>query len=483
MGATSDKLNKLLETKAAIRQAILDKGVEVGEDVVFADYANKINNIQAGGDEFFNARTQNGTNMNNLFYSFNGEFDFSSIDVSNAISMNNMFYYCCCTELDLSSWDVSNVISMNKMFYNCQATKIDIRNFDLNKISRRDMPYMLYTYRLRELRLDNCSYDTISKIVNNADLDISVLIDYEIDPETNLPDFEKEIIIQRKIYVNPDNIEGLAPPMNWVFVNKDTEEIIIPLYVPGQFSNLDEREKADITGVNVMVNDTHDDLTEMFAGCTNLTTINGIEQWDTSNVTSMNYTFGGCEQLSGIDVSNFNTSNVIDMGAMFCMCSSLTSLNVSNFDTSNVENMSGMFDSCSSLTELNVSNFNTNKVTEMGAMFFFCNSLIELDLSNFNTSNVEYMDGMFSGCNNLTELNLSNFDTSNVEYMGGMFYNCSALHTIRFDNCSYDTINKIINSEEFPTNTITGVTRKIYCKEANATGLTAPTNWVFEFVD
>lgn len=45
--STADKLNKLLETKEAIKQAIIDKGGTVGD--VFADYPTAIQNIEGGG--------------------------------------------------------------------------------------------------------------------------------------------------------------------------------------------------------------------------------------------------------------------------------------------------------------------------------------------------------------------------------------------------------------------------------------------------
>ena len=46
MNDTTSKLSKLLETKAAIKQAIIDKGVEVGDDTVFSDYPTKIAAIE-----------------------------------------------------------------------------------------------------------------------------------------------------------------------------------------------------------------------------------------------------------------------------------------------------------------------------------------------------------------------------------------------------------------------------------------------------
>lgn len=45
--STADKLNKVLETKEAIKQAIIDKGGTVGD--VFAEYPTAIQNIQGGG--------------------------------------------------------------------------------------------------------------------------------------------------------------------------------------------------------------------------------------------------------------------------------------------------------------------------------------------------------------------------------------------------------------------------------------------------
>ena len=49
--STADKLSKLLETKEAIKQAIIDKGGTVGD--VFADYPTAIQNIQSGGSGTF----------------------------------------------------------------------------------------------------------------------------------------------------------------------------------------------------------------------------------------------------------------------------------------------------------------------------------------------------------------------------------------------------------------------------------------------
>ena len=54
---------------------------------------------------------------------------------------------------------------------------------------------------------------------------------------------------------------------------------------------------------------------------------------------------------------------------MFCDCISLTYLNLSNFNTKNVTIMDFMFYNCKSLINLNLSNFNTQNVTNMSGMF------------------------------------------------------------------------------------------------------------------
>ena len=49
MGTITDKLNKLAETKSAIKTAIVNKGVAVSDSDTFASYASKIDAISGGG--------------------------------------------------------------------------------------------------------------------------------------------------------------------------------------------------------------------------------------------------------------------------------------------------------------------------------------------------------------------------------------------------------------------------------------------------
>ena len=185
-----------------------------------------------------------------------------------------------------------------------------------------------------------------------------------------------------------------------------------------------------------------------FRECNQLTTISGISNLNTSNVTDMSYMFCGCSGLTSLDVSNFNTSKVKDMGSMFSGCSSLTSLDVSNFNTANVTDMGSMFSGCSGLTSLDVSTFNTANVTDISWMFCSCSGLTSLDLSHFNTEKVTNMSWMFYGCSGLTSLDVSNFKTDNVTDMYVMFYNCSGLTSLDVSGFNTSNVTNMSNMFE-----------------------------------
>ena len=174
-------------------------------------------------------------------------------------------------------------------------------------------------------------------------------------------------------------------------------------------------------------------MSRMFNKCSSLTSLD-LSHFNTSKVISMYRMFEDCSSLTALDLSNFDTAKVIDMADMFNNCSNLISLNISCFDTSNVTDMEGIFFYCSNLTSLNISHFDTSKVTNMSYMFFACSNLTNIDISSLDTTNVTDMNGMFERCHKLTNLDLSHFDTSKVTNMNSMFYGCSSLTSLDLDN-------------------------------------------------
>ena len=134
-----------------------------------------------------------------------------------------------------------------------------------------------------------------------------------------------------------------------------------------------------------------------FKGCFNLTTIEGIEYFNTENVTNMRYMFDGCWSLKSLDLTNFNTENVTDMYYMFAYCKSLESLDLTNFNTAKVTNMAGMFQSCYALKTIYASDkFVKDQVTESTCMFSDCFNLKDYTSSKEDHTYANYKTGYFS---------------------------------------------------------------------------------------
>ncbi|MDQ0568119.1 BspA family leucine-rich repeat surface protein [Mycoplasma yeatsii] len=115
------------------------------------------------------------------------------------------------------------------------------------------------------------------------------------------------------------------------------------------------------------------------------TIIKGLDKWDTSNVTNMQFMFKDAKKFNQ-DISHFNTSNVTDMSYMFYQAESFNQP-LNNWNTSNVTDMSWMF--------YNTSNFNQ-------------------PLNNWNTSNVTKINSMFNEARSFNQ-NISNWDVSRCE--------------------------------------------------------------------
>ncbi|MBQ6191065.1 MAG: BspA family leucine-rich repeat surface protein [Bacteroidaceae bacterium] len=114
----------------------------------------------------------------------------------------------------------------------------------------------------------------------------------------------------------------------------------------------------------------------MFSGCTELTSIEGLENLNMDNVTDISFMFYGCSKLKSLDLSSFNTSNVTRMYCMFEDCSSLQIIDLTSFDITNVTNMKFMFNSCSELTTICCFGDWSTSNANSGAMFQGCDKLV-----------------------------------------------------------------------------------------------------------
>jgi surface protein len=144
---------------------------------------------------------------------------------------------------------------------------------------------------------------------------------------------------------------------------------------------------------NSALNNT-EDLNKMFYGCTGLTTINNIESWNFTNITTgMTYMFYGTN-FNVADLNSWDTSNVINMSYMFGNNLSFNA-DITGWVVSGVTNMSGMFSDTTSFNQ-DISGWDVSNVVNMSNMFNDAFAF-DQDLGSWNISNVTNFSGFMSG--------------------------------------------------------------------------------------
>ncbi|MBQ5889914.1 MAG: BspA family leucine-rich repeat surface protein [Clostridia bacterium] len=204
------------------------------------------------------------------------------------------------------------------------------------------------------------------------------------------------------------------------------------------------------------------DSSSMFSGFNKLTVITGLNNIDTSNITSFASVFLNCAALKEVDISNFDLSKVCRYNALFKGCSSLVSFKLpSNMGAAytNLNVYSQLFEDCTSLMEADLSaltnknsylsgifngctslksaKFGKIKASTVVNLFYKCSNITEIDMSNVDFSLCDSMLNMFSGCKKLTNLTLpSDINTAKVKNMRSVFSGCSEL---KYDCSGWNT--------------------------------------------
>ena len=407
------------------------------------------------GIEYLN--TENVTNMGWMFSNCEALtiLDVSNFDTKNVTNMRCMFSICfALTTLDVSNFDTQNVTNMSNMFSDCSAlTTLDLSNFDTKNVT--DMSWMFsFDTALITIYASDKFVTTACEKGQNMFKDCTNLVGAVPYDENKrgkemancttgyFTDIASKVAESYAVFDEATNTLTFKHDTNkpaGAFALNEGENL------PGWYKFDDNNHSHNANIIKKVIFDTSfanarpTSCYNWFYGCTDLTTIEGIEYLNTENVTNMSWMFSECSALTTLDVSNFDTKNVMEMSYMFGSCTKLKTLDVSSFNTQNVTDMNWMFSYCSVLTTLDLSNFDTKNVTDMSGMFSNCSALTTLDLSSFETQNVTDMSRMFKDCSALTTLDVSNFDTQNVTDMSRMFNDCSALTTL--DLSSFETQN------------------------------------------
>ena len=160
-----------------------------------------------------------------------------------------------------------------------------------------------------------------------------------------------------------------------------------------------------------------------FYGCSNLTTIGGI--FDLTGTTNFSSMFDSCTSLTSVNgINSWNTSAVTGMGDMFNNAANFNQ-NIGGWDVSSVTEMGGMFINATSFNQP-LNSWNTSAVISMGDIFNNATSFNQ-DISGWDVSSVTGMNGMFADATAFNQP-LNSWNTSAVTNMSYMFYNATTFN-------------------------------------------------------
>ncbi len=463
----------------------------------------------------------NTSKVENMSYMFCGcsaltAIDLSNFNTENVRNMFDMFEDCASLQtLDLSSFDTRKVSDMSWMFYGCSSlTSLDLSNFNTENV-RNMFDMFEECTRLQTLNLSNFNTanvidmkwmftgcESLRNIYCNDDWS-SIPRSEEFSSDwmflgcTSLPNYQDDK--DNITYAKPVSMGGYftsSGPIAYAVLTSDgnlsfyydensaeraNDQNTEKIFYDFQWNIEDEDEYYYEYITTATFDASYRDYpitstASMFNGLYYLTTINGLENLNTSNVTDMSYMFNLCRSLKTLDLTGFNTENVSNMEYMFADCETLTNIYCNdNWDQPNILQSDKMFYSCFALPNYDSEHFDVSsaKPTSEGGYFtkreayaivadgnltFFydANKPASGSLEFTNTGegswrsatftsvtfdasmkNYKFIStaGMFSSMTNLTVINdLTNLNTSAITDMSDMFNGCSSLASIYCNN-------------------------------------------------
>lgn len=453
-------------------------------------------------------------NFNSTFRSLSKveTLDLSRWHSSRVTTMFGMFYESkLLTQLDLSGFYTSNVTNMDCLFYNCAALQSVTVNNLWSVVNAASTATQMFSGCEAIVGQDGTTYDSEAIDASKAHYGAGGYLRHGTDVALGtqpyaIYDAEGTTLYlcqndQTLVAGNQFTPAGSDTPITIgnVWYGKDVCETAANGGTREKYESLPWHKIYETTTKTVIepsfanVRPTRTDY--WFHSFYNMTSIDGLEYLNTSEVTTMYDMFSNCELLQSLSgIENFDVSKVVDMESMFSSCKSLESLDISRWDmgqvtnaydmfgycsklasitgiedidvsnlqmasymfsgtplknldlsrwnTANLTYILSMFDSCESLETLNLSGWNTDHLTTLSSTFSYCTSLKNIiGIEDFNTENVVYMSYLFSGCNALESLDLSKWKTSNVWSFRNMFANCSSLRELNVNNFDITGVN------------------------------------------
>ena len=421
--------------RSGIKYVVFDKSFDGARPTSCKNWFENFKKLESmSGMQYFH--TDEVTSMENMFHNCENlqSIDLGYFNTSQVEDMTYMFGGCkIITVLNLETFDTRNVTSMNNMF----AVMLCLHTIYVDQWEIKDGATTFEMF-------GNCD-----NLVGGAGTAFDETKDNgtyaKIDGGTSSPGYFTSAANYGYVVLNngtltfkkgriPDNLQGtvfeVAP--NTVPYYSGLTGSYTYTYHPSWVDH-----KAEIR--NVVFEDGFHDVAiktcgEWFKECNNLTSITGFANLNTSNVTDMSFMFFGCENLTTIDLVGLNTENVTNFKTMFSGCKNLSTIgNISSLKTTNGVDFSSMFQDCENLESIDITGFNTANGTQFASMFQNCKKLETVNVSQmtFKSSDVTVGE-MFMGCSGLKSIDVSSWISLN-DYQN-LFLGCSSLTSVTVGN-------------------------------------------------
>lgn len=173
------------------------------------------------------------------------------------------------------------------------------------------------------------------------------------------------------------------------------------------------------------------DISGMFSGDTALTTISNLDLLNVTGASNLSNLFNNCQSLTTLDLSNWKVGSKAKTVALvktFQGCTNLTSISgLDKWNTNNVTAANGLFYKCTALKDININNWGLDKATNLGSMFSYCSSLKTIACANLIGSKNQYFDNLFVGDSQLVQLDLEKLNMKSSTAQADMFTGTKSL--------------------------------------------------------
>ena len=341
---------------ASVQQVVIESGFSYVRANSLYGWFEGMSHITAinGIDRLANSATT-ATTMSRMFKDCTSltSLDLSVFNTANVTDMSQMFSGCSNLEIITADadWTTASVTSSDDMFNGCTSiVGQDGTTYDGSVVDKTRAHYSTGGYLRGVLR----PYVVLCKSVNNGTLYFLAETSAFAEATTYTPSGSDTPQAINFLWTEEDMGSVNSNPA-WVN-NDNARPYIYHVVVDPSFAIFRPTS-----------------LRAWFMGCNNLRDLTGLENLNTSQVTTMLATFERCGNLETIDLSMLDVSNVTDMNSLFLDSYGLKSINVSGWNTSKVTEMNNMFSSTTyqdyTLKSLDLSSFDTHNVTDMGYMF------------------------------------------------------------------------------------------------------------------